>query len=287
MRMVLGAAVIALREGIEAALIIAIMLSYLKKTNRMRFRSYVIIGAVLAIVASIIVGLMLGVIWSLFEGEALALFEGIMVLTAAVLLTTMILWMWQLGSEISTEIRQSIEDKSKSQGVIGLLLLSFALIMREGVELVLFTIALSIQDVGQTIVGTLIGLGGAIIVGVLIYQGSLKMKLSSFFKWSSVFLVLFAAGMVAYGIHEIQEAGLLLIGPLEIWNLNPPVGVDGTYPLLHENGLIGGLLKALFGYNGNPSALEVAAYIGYLLIVAVHYFRKKVNTSGTELSEGT
>ncbi|MFW9958766.1 MAG: FTR1 family protein, partial [Candidatus Odinarchaeota archaeon] len=97
----------------------------------------------------------------------------------------------------------------------------------------------------------------------------------SLFKWTSVFLILFASGMIAYGIHELQEAGLLLIGPLEIWNINPPLLPDGSYPLLHENGAIGGLAKTLFGYNGNPSALEVVAYLAYIATAGLYFWRKR------------
>jgi high-affinity iron transporter len=81
--------------------------------------------------------------------------------------------------------------------------------------------------------------------------------------------------MMAYGIHELQEAGLFLIGPLEVWNINPPQLPDGSYPLLHEKGLIGAMFKALFGYNGNPSALEVIVYIGYLVVLSFYYLRNR------------
>ncbi|MFW9955988.1 MAG: FTR1 family protein, partial [Candidatus Thorarchaeota archaeon] len=97
----------------------------------------------------------------------------------------------------------------------------------------------------------------------------------SLFKWTSVFLILFASGMIAYGIHELQEAGLLLIGPLEVWNINPPLLPDGSYPLFHENGAIGGLAKVLFGYNGNPSALEVVAYLSYIALAGLFFWRKR------------
>ena len=156
-----------------------------------------------------------------------------------------------------------------------MLLLSFALILREGVELVLFTTALVIQEGTITYLGIAIGLSIAFIIGVLMYAGSVRISMKKLFNWTSVLLVLFAAGMVAYGIHELQEAGLLLIGPLELWNINPPLLPDGSYPLLHENGLIGGLAKSLFGYNGNPSALELVGYISYLAIVSLYYIWHK------------
>jgi high-affinity iron transporter len=93
--------------------------------------------------------------------------------------------------------------------------------------------------------------------------------------------------MIAYGIHELQEAGLLLIGPLEVWNINPPLLPDGSYPLLHDSGAIGGLAKALFGYNGNPSALEVVAYLAYLAMAISYFWRKRKTVASIGQKEST
>lgn len=264
---------IALREGIEAALIIAIILSYLRKSNRFDLKKYVIGGVVLAIASSIGIAMIMAFIWGVVEGSVLAIFEGVVVLIAAFLLTTMILWMWKTDSDISSEIESSAAKRLGLQGGFGLALLSFAMILREGVELVLFSIALAIQDAFQTYIGVALGLTIAVIMGIGIYKGSLKISLRAFFGWTSTFLVFVAAGMIAYGIHELQEAGLLLIGSIEIWNVNPPLLPDGSFPLLHENGIIGGFAKALFGYNGNPSSLEVIAYISFLFAILIIYIR--------------
>lgn len=269
-------AVVSLREGIEVALIIAIMLSYLKRTNKADLKNYVFGGALLALVVSIAFGAILGLVWGMFEGAALTIFEGVVVLIAAFLLTTMIVWMWNANSGIASGIEDSIQKRFGTQGGIGLALLAFALILREGVELVLFTIALAVQDSTQTFLGVTLGLGIALLMGIGIYQGSLRISVKKFFNWTSVFLILFAAGMIAYGIHELQEVGVLLIGPIEIWNINPSILPDGSYPLFHESGAIGGLLKTLFGYNGNPSALEIGAYLSYLFIVGTYYLRTKL-----------
>ncbi|MFW9913266.1 MAG: FTR1 family protein [Candidatus Thorarchaeota archaeon] len=269
--MIVAPTIVSLREGIEAVLVIAIMLSYIRKSGRDGLRQYVIGGAVTALLASVGVALVMGLVWGILEGPILATFEGVVVLVAAFLLTTMIIWMWKAGPNVSSEIEESVERRSLSQSGIGVALLSFALVMREGVELVLFSMALFIQDGSQVYLGVSLGLLIAMVIGLGIYQGSLRISLRSFFRWTSVFLILVAAGMVAYGIHELQEAGLLLIGPIEVWNINPPVFPDGSYPLLHENGLIGGLLKAMFGYNGNPSFLEVTGYVLYLLILSAYY----------------
>ena len=233
------------------------------------------VGTGIALVSSLGVAIVVGLLWGIFEGPMLNIFEGSVVLIAAILLTTMILWMWKIGSSMSQEIESSMRGSIIKQSGIGLALLSFSLILREGVELALFSIALVIQEGYQTYIGVLLGLSIATAIGVGIYKGSLKISVRSLFKWTSVFLILFAAGMIAYGIHELQEADLLLIGPTEVWNINPPQLPDGSYPLLSEYGAIGSLAKALFGYNGNPSALEVVAYVAYLGIASTYYWKMR------------
>ncbi len=280
--MIITPTIISLREGIEAALIIAIMLSYLRKTNQINLRKYVIYGTIVAILASLGVAVVVGLLWGIFEGSMLNVFEGVVVLIAAILLTTMIVWMWNAGARVTQEIEESMESSVVKQSGIGLALLSFSLVFREGVELSLFSMALVIQDGIQIYIGIALGLSLAVVLGIGIYKGSLRISLGSLFKWTSIFLILFAAGMIAYGIHELQEAGLLLFGPIEIWNINPPLLPDGSYPLLHDKGAIGGLAKALFGYNGNPSALEVVAYVGYLAVASTYLWVKQKGVKATK-----
>lgn len=281
--MIVAPTIIAFREGLEATLVIAILLSYVRKTGRVNLRKAVLGGAAVAVVASVGISLIMGLVWGIFEGTALAVFEGAVVLIAALLLTTMILWMWNVGARIRLEIEQKAEASVVSGRGFGLAMLSMALVLREGVELALFNMALVIQEGYRIYVGTALGLGISLVLGFGIYRGSLRVSFGALFKWTSLFLVLFAAGMVAYGIHELQEAGLLLIGPTELWNINPPLLPDGSYPLLHERGAIGALAKALFGYNGNPSALEITAYFAYLTSISVYYIvavrRKSVEGS--------
>ena len=279
--MIITPTIISLREGIEAALIIAIMLSYLRKSNQTDLRKYVISGTIAAIVASLGVATVVGLLWGIFEGPMLTVFEGTVVLIAALLLTTMIVWMWNAGARVTQEIEESMELSVVQQSGIGLALLSFSLVVREGVELSLFSMALVIQEGIQSYIGIALGLSLAVVLGVGIYKGSLRISIGALFKWTSIFLILFAAGMVAYGIHELQEAGLLLIGPIEVWNINPPLLPDGSYPLLHDKGVIGGLAKALFGYNGNPSALEVVAYIAYLSLAFAYLWIKQKSLGST------
>ncbi|MHA1948946.1 MAG: FTR1 family iron permease [Candidatus Thorarchaeota archaeon] len=280
--MIISPTIISLREGIEAALVIAIMLSYLRKTNQTSLRKYVFYGTIAALLSSVGVAVVVGLLWGIFEGPMLTIFEGTVVLIAAFLLTTMIVWMWNAGAKVTQEIEKSMEISVVQQSGVGLALLSFSLVMREGVELSLFSMALVIQEGLVTYVGIALGLSIAVILGIGIYKGSLRISMRALFKWTSIFLILFAAGMVAYGIHELQEAGLLLIGPLEVWDINPPLLPDGSYHWLHEKGAIGSLAKALFGYNGNPGALEVVAYVGYLAIAFLFYWRKRTGLVSLE-----
>ncbi|TET07932.1 MAG: hypothetical protein E3J86_11725 [Candidatus Thorarchaeota archaeon] len=280
--MIISPTIISLREGIEAALVIAIMLSYLRKTNQINLRKYVFYGTIVALISSLGVAIVVGMLWGIFEGPMLNIFEGSVVLIAAFLLTTMIVWMWNAGARITQEIEDSMERSVVQQSGIGLALLSFSLVMREGVELSLFSMALVIQDGIETYIGIAVGLAIDVILGICLYKGSLRISMRALFKWTSIFLILFAAGMIAYGIHELQEAGLLLIGPIEVWDINPPLLPDGSYPWLHEKGAIGSLAKALLGYNGNPSALEVTAYFGYLAIALAFYWRKREGLTSIE-----
>ncbi|MFW9965249.1 MAG: FTR1 family protein [Candidatus Sifarchaeia archaeon] len=273
--MVIVPFIVSLREGIEAALVIAIIFSYLRKTGRENMNRSIISGALLAIVTSVGLASVLAVIWGSFEGPMLEVFEGSVVLFAAFLLTSMIFWMRKASTNLSTEIKESVEERAMG-GNLGLPILAFALVLREGVELVLFTAALAIQEGYTTFITTALGLIFAVFVGFGIYLGSVRISLKSFFNSTSFLLVLFAAGMIAYGIHELQEVGFLALGPSELWNINPPLLPDGSFPLLHEKGLIGGLAKALFGYNGNPSALEVIAYVGYLSLISLYYIKTKI-----------
>ncbi|NHI89999.1 MAG: high-affinity iron transporter [Candidatus Thorarchaeota archaeon] len=281
--MIISPTIISLREGLEAVLIIAIMLSYLRKTKQNDLRKYVVSGTVMAIVASLGVSIVVGLLWGVFEGPSLDVFEGSVVLIAALLLTTMIIWMWNAGARVTQEIETSMKMSVTQQSGIGLALLSFSLVLREGVELSLFSFALVFQEGILSYIGITLGLVLAAGLGIGIYAGTLRISLKALFKWTSIFLILFAAGMVAYGIHELQDGGLLLIGPVEVWNINPPLLPNGSYPLLHEDGLIGGIAKALFGYNGNPSALEVVAYLAYLGIAFSYLWMKQKRASSQSI----
>ena len=261
-----------LREGLEAALLIGIILAYLERTGRVEFRRTVWGGALSATVACALVG---GAIFSFFGGydpsipeekNALRLFEGIACLLAAVVLTSVIVWMQRNAKNIGNQIRAAVDaafDKKQSWALFGVV---FVTVGREGLETILILPGLAKDATNaETVGGIVLGLGLALILGVAFHRGSRVMDIGKFFKFTGVLLIFFAAGLVAYGIPELQDAGVFPVLVKEGWNMN--------HILDDKKSALGLLLKGLFGYNGNPSLIEVVLYVTYLAS-ALFFFLK-------------
>ncbi len=114
---------------------------------------------------------------------------------------------------------------------------------------------------------------GIAALSFVMFKGMYRLDVSSFFKYTSILLILFSAGMVATGVHELNEAGIIPSVIEHVWDLNPPMNPDGSYPLLHEKGLIGSSLKSLLGYHAGPSLTMIIAYIGYWIIIGLFVYR--------------
>jgi len=273
---VLASFLITSRETLEAALVVGIVLAYLNKTNRHHYKKTVYYGIVFGIVLSILAAVLFAVFAGGFEGRAEEIFEGSTMLIGSFLLTTMILWMMKqkhIAREIQNKVSMAVEkaDLDKTYAY-GLFLLIFIAILREGVETIIFLNAIRYAS-GINFIGGLLGVLVAIGIGYIFFNSTRKVNLKKFFGISSILLILFAAGLVAHGVHELQEAAVIPFVVKQVWNINPAVTTLGAYPLLHENGLIGSFLKGLFGYNGNPSLIEVSSYVAYLGIIFILYRR--------------
>lgn len=267
--------IITFRETLESALIIGIILAYLIKTKRERYNNIVYVGIVSAVVASIIGAFLLNMLAGGFEGIAEQIFEGIAMLFAAFLITFMIIWMLN-QKHIVVELHEKVDKEVGERHRAGLFFLVFISVFREGIETVIFLGAASFVSAENNILGALLGIVAAIILGYAMFIWSKNINIKAFFNVTSIVLILFAAGLVAHGIHEFQEAKVIPFIVEEAWDINPAVAVEGAYPLLHENGGIGSLMKGLFGYNGNPSLLEVLFYMGYLIVIFFVY--KKIES---------
>jgi high-affinity iron transporter len=258
--------IITFRETLEAALIVGIVLGYLVRTKQTRYNNVVYIAVVSGVLASILGALLFTMIAGGFTGTAEKIFEGITMLFGASLLTTMILWMMK-QRHIASELKHMVAEKLSESQKFGLFSLVFVSILREGIETVIFLGAASFVSTSNSLAGAFAGIVVAVSMGYAIFVGSLKINLKKFFNVTSILLILFAAGLVAHGIHELQEAKIVPTIIEHVWDINPPLNPDGTYPFLHEKGYIGSILKGLFGYNGNPSLIEVLSYLTYFVLV--------------------
>jgi high-affinity iron transporter len=257
---------ITLREGLEAALIVGIVLGVLRTLGHDQGKRPVWLGVAAAVLTSIAAGLGLNALGIAFEGRGEEIFEGFAMLLAAAVLTWMIFWMQRQGRQIEAELEADVRKAATRSSHWALFGLAFVAVVREGIETVLFLTAAAFSSTpAQTLVGAVLGLGLAIVIGWLIFAGGSRLNVRAFFRTTGLLLLLFAAGLVAHGVHELQEAGLIPIVVEHLWNINH---------ILDENGLVGSMLKALFGYNGNPSLIEVISYVVYLVIVGVTGWRK-------------
>ncbi len=266
------------RETLEASLVVGIVLAYLHKTNNHHYKKSVYYGIVAGIVASILSAFIFVRIAGGFEGTAEQLFEGITMLLGAGLITTMIFWMLRqkhIVKELENKVEKHILLSKPIFTHFGIFALITIAIFREGVETVIFLNAVNFAS-GLNFIGGTLGIISAIVVGYLFFVSSKKVNLKTMFNASSVLLILFAAGLTAHGVHELVEANVLPAIVSPIWDINPNVNANGSFPLLHENGLIGSFMKGLFGYNGNPDLIEVFAYALYLIGIFIVY--KKVNS---------
>ncbi|MCE8424181.1 MAG: FTR1 family protein [Candidatus Methanoperedens sp.] len=268
----LASLLITFREALETALIIGIIAAYVARIGRKDLNRYINIGIIGGIIGSIAVAFVFKTVYGDLKGTSEQLFEGISALTAAIVLTYMIFWMARNSKEIRGEVQEQIEILISKGQLMGIAALSFVAVFREGVETVLFLGPLTIQSPLDTLFGFAAGLMLVVFLSYIMFKGIYRLDISRFFRITSIFLILFSAGLTATAVHELNEAGIIPPVIEHVWDLNPPQNPDGTYPLLHENGLIGSSLKSLIGYSGAPSLTEVIAYSGYWIITGIFLY---------------
>jgi len=257
----LSSFLIALREGLEAFLVLGIVISYLVKIGERRYVKNVIYGAVIAIVFSIGLAYIFQLFLGGFEGRTEEIFEGIVMLIAVVVLTYMIFWMNRQAKSIRSDIEQSV-DKAVSKGrIFSLIFLGFIVVFREGAETVLFFRAISYQaNSSELILGGTLGILTSIVLALIFFISTRKINLSAFFKFTGILVMLIAGGLFSTAIHEFQEAGIIPIINEHIYDLSNILGKESV---------VGGILRSLFGYNPSPSLLETVGYFAYILVMAL------------------
>ena len=254
------------REGLEAALIVSLIASYLKRTQRSQWLGVVWIGVILAAALCLGLGIFINETTGEFPQKQQELFEGLVAVVAVCILTYMVFWMRKVSRSVKTHLEGAIDNAlsaGKGQGWALVAMVFFA-VAREGLESVFFLLAAFQQDVGvQAPIGAVLGLVFAILVGMMIYWGGIKLHLAKFFKWTSLFILFVAAGLAAGAIRAFHEAGL--------WNYLQDIAFNLT-DVLSTHSLLGTFLEGILGYQEAPSVSEVLVYFLYLIPALIFFF---------------
>ncbi len=256
---------ITFREGVEAALIIAIVFGYLGRLGEQRLYRRVWLGAGLALFGSVLAGVALQVIRVKLSGAALEALEGSTMFLAVAVLTWMIFWMRRQAASLGGHLRSQVDMALKTGSGVALALLAFSAVGREGLETVLFLFA----GAGAAPSGLLywLGAGSGLLAagaaGYLLYVGTARLPLRAFFDITGVALIVLAAGLLVGGMREFREMGLFSnLGP-HVWD---------TYGVLADNSSLGRFLAALIGYDSSPLLGQLVAYWTYLLAALGLFF---------------
>jgi high-affinity iron transporter len=259
-------ALIGLREGLEAALVVVILAAFLVKTNRRYALRYVWTGVAAAVVLSVALGAVLTFGTSRLSFEQQELIGGIASIVAVGFVTAMVFWMRTAARTISGELKGRL-DKALDVGPWAVAFVGFLGVGREGLETAIFfyaTTEAAGQGQIQPMLGWIIGLAGAVLLGIAIYKGAVKINLGKFFRYTGILLIVVAAGILAYGIHDLQEAGVLPGLNNLAFDVSAAIPPDSWY---------GTLLKGIFNFSPNTTWLQAVAWVLYVGVVLTLFLR--------------
>ena len=257
----LSNAIIGLREGLEAALVVGILLAYLTKTSREHLKRAVWTGVGFAVVLSVGVSAVLQQVSEELSERSAEMFAGAMSLAAVGLVTWMIFWMRRTARGLRGELHGKL-DAAIALGTGSVAALAFVAVAREGVETALFlwTSVSAGQSALAGTFGALLGLAVAILLGRLIMRGALKMDLAKFFRVSGAALIVVAGAVLSYAVHEFQEVGFLPGEDATAVSLSPAFGKDTPLGLINS---------VLLGFSNKASWLQVIVWAAYVATVMV------------------
>jgi high-affinity iron transporter len=256
-----------LREGLEAALIVAIVLAYLKTIGREADARPVWWGTLSAVAVSLLAGVIIFNALGGLEGEAEEITEGVIAFVATGVLTGMIFWMAKQARFIKGNLQDKVDAAIKAGSSVGLGAIAFVAVLREGLESALFLLSTSVgeESSGAQFTGAVLGVAAAVGIGYLVYKGSRRVNLRVFFRVTGALILLFAAGLLARGIHEFQEVGLLPTSIEHVYD------VSSVSLLNADASQTGEFLGGLFGWSPNPSIEMIVAYFLFLIPVGITF----------------
>ncbi|HTF51682.1 MAG TPA: iron uptake transporter permease EfeU [Pseudonocardia sp.] len=255
----LSNALIGLREGLEAALVVSILVAFLVRSDRREALPKVWAGVAVALALSVAVGALLTFTSNSMSFEAQEAFGGGMSIVAVGFVTWMIFWMRRTARALSGELRDKLEQALQI-GSWAVVLMAFLAVGREGLETAVFFWAAA-QATGETtqpLVGFLIGIAVAVALAYLIYRGAVRLNMAKFFKVTGILLIFVAAGILAYGMHDLQEANILPGLNTLAFDISAAVPADSWY---------GTLLKGIFNLSPQTTVVEATVWVLYVGIV--------------------
>lgn len=279
---------IGLREGLEAALVVGILVAYLSRLGRRDALPRLWAGVGLAVALSLGLGAVLTFGAHTLTFEAQELIGGLLSIAAVAMVTWMIFWMQRAGRTLKNTLHVGVDRAFASAALWGLVVIGFVSVAREGIEttLLLWSMAQSFGNAPDALLGALLGLVTAVILGWLFARGMLRLDLRLFFTWTGAFLIIVAAGVLAYGIHDLQEAGVLP-GPFTAFApLDPTTGAVAigwaavpfgwafdVSAVIAPGGPLAAILQATIGFMPRMSWLQVFAWVAYVGVVAFVFVR--------------
>jgi high-affinity iron transporter len=262
-----------LREGVEAALILAIICAYLARTGNRRHFPKIFAGAGLAVLLSALLGIAIYVTVGSFQEPYEQLFEAATLILAAGVVTWMLFWMRRQAANVKGELQAAVDRALTDGSATALAFLAFIAVIREGVETSLFLVgqAAAVSAEGGAIwvlIGALIGIGIAAVLGIGFYHGSRRLNLATFFRWTGVALVFIAAGLLAHAAHELIEIGVITFGTQTLFDISAVLPHDES-----GGSILGQFLAALFGYTSTPEVTTFVVWLTYIVVVLTLYLR--------------
>ncbi|MFV0334678.1 MAG: iron uptake transporter permease EfeU [Tropicimonas sp.] len=265
---------IMLREGLEAALIIGIIAGYLHQTGRAGWMPAIWAGVFFAAASALFAGAGIQMLSADFPQRAQELFEAMIGFLAAAILTSMVFWMRRASRSIRRDLQGRIETALAGNDATGWALagMAFLAVAREGLESVFFLLAIFQQSPGPAApLGALAGLAASVAIGYLIFRGGLRLDLGRFFRWTGVFILFVAAGILAGALRNLHEAG--------IWNGLQGVAWDSSVSL-PVSSVAGTILSGMFGYLDTPTWGEVALHATFLTLSLFFFLRPATTRTG-------
>jgi high-affinity iron transporter len=274
-----SALLIGLREGLEAALVVSILVAFLVKSGQRSALKWVWGGVAVALLVCVAVGTAIAYTIGELRFEQQEIVGGTLSIVAVGFVTWMIFWMRATARTIAKELRGKLSD-ALAIGPAAVAVMALFAVGREGLETMAFFYAnVRTAEAGthQPLIGFLIGIAIAVALGWLMYRGAVRFNLGKFFTYTGVLLVFVAAGILGYGVHDLQEAGVLPGLTSLAFDLSGPMPEDSWY---------GALLKGLLNYSAQTTVLQAVAWVLYVVVVLIVFLwpRRQQSTSVTPVT---